>query len=119
MRTIVGPKEDYCLAELLRRILDVGNASERTLVYDNRLKGRLSHYRPILHYSHQLVRWRNKNPDTQICVAYACGNQLKGRLSLWSGHYIYYMVNIDNLNFETNPIKGQSAERKAFLLHKT
>jgi len=25
----------------------------------------------------------------------------------YGGHYIYYMVDIDNLNFEINPIKGQ------------
>ena len=32
-------------------------------VYGSRPKERLSHYRPILHYPHQLVRRRNKNPD--------------------------------------------------------
>ena len=81
-------------------------------------KGRLSHYMPILHYPHQLVRRRNKNTDAQICVAHACDNQPKGRLSLWSGHYIYYMVDIDNLNFRTNLIKGQLAQSKIVLLHR-
>ena len=43
MRTIAGPKEDYHLTELCTAsVLDVGNASGRTLVCDNRPKGRLS-----------------------------------------------------------------------------
>ena len=68
MRTIAGPKEDYFWPNYVRlQILDVGNASGRTLV---------------------------------------CGNRPKGRLSLWPGHYIYYMIDIDNLKFGTNPIKG-------------
>ena len=56
MRTIAGPKKDYCLAELCTASdIDVGNASRRTLVCGNRLKGGLSHYRPILYYPRQLV----------------------------------------------------------------
>jgi len=47
-------------------------------------------------------------------MAHACGDLPKEKLSLWSDHYIYYMVNIDNLNFETNPIKGQSAQKNLF-----
>ena len=109
MKTIVWP--NY----VQRRILYVDNASGRTLVCGNRPKGRLSHYWPILYYPHQLIRWRNKNPDAKICVAHACDNRPKGRLSLWPGYYIYYMINIDNLNFETNPIKGQSAQRNCSL----
>ena len=57
MRTIADSKENYCLTELCRhQILDVGNANERTLMCGNWSKGRLSHYMPILHYPHQLVR---------------------------------------------------------------
>ena len=120
MRTIAGLRKTIVWPNYIRfRILDVDNTSGRTLVCGNRPKGRLSQYRPILHYSHQLVRRRNKNPDAQICVAHACGSRPKGRLSLWPDHYIYYMVNIDNLNFGTTPILGQSAQRKAVLLHRT
>ena len=60
MRTIANPKEDY----LFDRIMyGTGNASGRTLVCNNRPKGRLSHCKPILHYPHQLLQRRNKNPD--------------------------------------------------------
>ena len=46
-----------------RRILVKGNASGRTLLCGNRPKERLSHYKPILYYPHQLIRQWNKNPD--------------------------------------------------------
>ena len=72
------------------------------------------HYRPILYYSHQLDQWPNKNPDAWICMAHACGNRPKERLTLWPGHHIYYMVDIDNLNFDTNLIKGHWPKGRLF-----
>ena len=36
-----------------------------------------------------------------------------------AGSLQYYMIDIDNLNFGTNPIKRQSAQRKIVLLHRT
>ena len=97
----------------------MSNASERTLRYGTQPKGRLPEYKPILHHPYQLVWRQNKNLDVKICVIHACGNWPKGRLSLWPGHYTYYMVDIDNLKFRINLIKGQSAQRKVVLLHET
>ena len=95
----------------------MGNASERTLVYGSRPKGRLSHYRPILHYHHQL------NPTAEqesrcIDLCGPCMWQLAQRkVAIMTGSL--HIVDIDNLNFGTNSIKGQSAQRKVVLLHRT
>ena len=82
MRTIAGPKEEFGrIMYGIGYLMWVIQAGEPWCMVISP-KECCHNYRLILHYSHQLGRWRNKNLDAYICVVHACGNRPKRRLSL-------------------------------------